>query len=149
MVYDLTENTVDDKINLREVQGIMIKRKVKLTLMAAIALAAVMLFAVAAISETSGEAAAGRGKALFNDPSFAGGKKACNDCHLEGRNLVGVANKSRFTVMGNNLATLEDVVNFCIKNASHGKPIKKGSRDMKDMIEYLRSLSPEPIGVRG
>ena len=127
----------------------MIKHNAKITLMIIIALAAVMLFAVAAISATSGVASAERGRALFNDPSFAGGKKACNECHLEGRNLVGVATKSKFNVMGNKMATLEDVVNFCIKNANQGKPIKKDSKDMKDMIEFLKSLSLEPIGVRG
>lgn len=111
-----------------------------------ITLAACMVFVASfAISETLVD----QGQRLFNDPSFAGGKKACNDCHIDGRGLEGAASKESFGVMGQRQRTLEDVVNFCIENASGGKPIAKTSPAMKAIVEYIKSLAPVNTGVRG
>ncbi|MDP3048327.1 MAG: hypothetical protein Q8N12_02710 [Thermodesulfovibrionales bacterium] len=41
-----------------------------------------------------------RGKTLFNDQKSFGGKKACNDCHPNGKGLEKAADKKEFKIMG-------------------------------------------------
>jgi cytochrome c len=81
-----------------------------------------------------------RGKALFMDKNFAGGKKACNSCHPNGRGLKKAGTKKRFRIMGKTQKSLEEAVNFCIVNASKGKAIKEDSDEMKDIVAYIKSL---------
>ena len=38
-----------------------------------------------------------RGKALFENPNFAGGKKACNSCHPRGKGSQRPAQKPNFS----------------------------------------------------
>lgn len=85
-----------------------------------------------------------RGKALFNDPKFAGGQKACNDCHPNGRNLQKAGSKTSFTLMGTEHNSLEKVINKCITQAIKGKAIPEDSNEMKEMVSYIKSL-----GVKG
>lgn len=88
-----------------------------------------------------------RGKTLFNDPKFAGGKKACSSCHPNGKDLEDVADKltrkELLTPPGKKLKTLEETVNFCIENAIMGKAIDPKSNQMKDMVAYIMSLKPK------
>lgn len=88
-----------------------------------------------------------RGKTLFNDPKFAGGKKACSSCHLNGKDLEDVADKlarkELLTPPGTKLKTLEETVNFCIVNGNQGKAIDPKSNQMKDMVAYIMSLKPK------
>ena len=123
------------------------KNIIAFTFIPALVMAALLVLSAPAVSGDN--AMIEKGKAHFNNPNFAGGSKACNDCHMEGRNLEGAAGKKNFRVMGNSMATLEDVVNFCIKNATGGKPIAKDSKEMKEIVEFIRSLSPTNIGIRG
>lgn len=83
-----------------------------------------------------------KGKALFNDPKFAGAAsgKSCNSCHPEGRGLGNAGGKTEFQVMGKTQKRLEDVVNFCIENANKGKAIDPSSEQMKDIVAYIKSL---------
>jgi cytochrome c553 len=91
-----------------------------------------------------------RGKALFNDPGFAGGSKACNMCHPGGRGLEKAADKKEFSIMGGSQKSLEEVVNVCIVNANKGKAIDADSDEMKDIVAYIKSLKPsEPIKAPG
>lgn len=85
-----------------------------------------------------------RGKAHFNNPMFAGGQKACNDCHPNGRNLQKAGAKTRFTIMGREQDTLEEAINMCITYAIKGKAIPEDSNEMKEMVSYIKSL-----GVKG
>ena len=78
-----------------------------------------------------------RGKALFTAVGFAGGSKACNDCHTDGSGLSRAGARKDFGNMGR---TLEDAVNFCIENALGGDPIATDSTEMKDITAYIRSL---------
>jgi cytochrome c553 len=41
-----------------------------------------------------------KGKSLFNDPKFAGGTKACNECHPGGRGLEKSGTKKEFNIGG-------------------------------------------------
>ena len=81
-----------------------------------------------------------KGKALFNDPKFAGGSKACASCHPNGKGLENAADKKEFRIMGKTQKGLEEAVNFCIENASKGKAIDPNSADMKNIVAYIKSL---------
>lgn len=81
-----------------------------------------------------------RGKTLFTDSKFAGGSKACNSCHPDGKGLEKAADKKEFKIMGKTQKSLEEAVNFCIENASKGKAIDAKSEQMKDMVAYIKTL---------
>ena len=83
-----------------------------------------------------------RGKTLFRDVHFAGGMKACNSCHPNGKGLGKAGSKKEFIIMGKTQKSLEEAVNFCIVGASKGKAIDPKSEQMKDMVAYIRSLKP-------
>jgi cytochrome c553 len=83
-----------------------------------------------------------RGEALFKDPDFAGGSKACNSCHPNGRGLEKAADKKVFNIMGGTQKGLQEAVNFCIVNANRGQAIDVNSDQMKDIVAYIKSLKP-------
>ncbi len=87
-----------------------------------------------------------RGKKLFNDSKFAGGKsgKSCATCHPGGKGLEGVADKKEFKLMGKTLKSLEEAVNLCIEMGLKGKPIDPKGKDMADLVAYLKSLKGKP-----
>lgn len=87
-----------------------------------------------------------RGKVLFNDQSFAGGVKACNACHPNGRGLENAGEKKEFHIMGKTQKSLEEAVNVCIVNANKGKAIDVKSDQMKDMVAYIKSLKKKAPG---
>ena len=106
---------------------------IKITFMLAIALGALFTLAFAA-----GEAE--KGKALFNDPNFAGGVKACSSCHPDGQGLEKAAGKKEFHVAGQTQHSLEEAINTCIVYAIQGKAIDVKSDQMKEMVAYIESL---------
>jgi len=85
-----------------------------------------------------------KGKALFNDPKFAGGTagKSCSSCHPDGKGVEKAAEKKEFGIMGKKQMSLEEAVNFCIMNANKGKAIDPKSEQMKDIVAYIKSLKP-------
>ena len=87
-----------------------------------------------------------RGKTLFNDSKLGGGTsgKSCNSCHPDGKGLEGVANKKAWATPGGSHKTLEEAVNICIAMALKGKALKKDSKEMKDIVAYLKSLKTSP-----
>ena len=87
------------------------------------------------------------GKALFNDPKFAGSTndKSCNSCHPDGRGLGKAADKETFSIMGDQLDSLEDTINTCIKMALKGNKLSKDSQQMKDIVQYIKSLKGKKI----
>jgi cytochrome c553 len=105
----------------------------KIILTSVVALGLTFTFAFAA-----GEAE--KGKALFNDPKFAGGVTACNSCHPNGKGLEKSADKKEFNIMGKKQKSLEEAVNFCIVNANKGKAIDVKSAQMKEMVAYIKTL---------
>ena len=106
---------------------------IKVALMSLIALGSLMTLTFAA-----GEIE--KGKALFNDPNFAGGMKACSSCHPDGRGLERTGGKKEFHIMGGTQKSLEEAINFCIVNAIQGKAIDVNSAEMKEMVAYIKSL---------
>jgi cytochrome c len=83
-----------------------------------------------------------KGKALFNDPKFAGGtaEKSCNSCHPDGKGLEKSGMKKEFNIMGEKQMSLEEAVNLCIVNANKGKAIDSKSEDMINIVTYIKSL---------
>ncbi|MBI4844326.1 MAG: hypothetical protein HY809_08405 [Nitrospirae bacterium] len=105
----------------------------------------VMLFIAMAVLSSSFAHAAGdadKGKALFNDPKFAGALngKSCNSCHPDGRGLESAGGKTEFRIMGKTLKSLEEAVNLCIESAIKGKALDPSSEQMKDIVAYIKSL---------
>ena len=106
---------------------------IRITFLSLIALGLTFTFAFSA-----GEAE--KGKALFNDPNFAGGVKACSSCHPNGQGLEKAADKKEFHVMGKTQKSLEEAINACIVYAIQGKAIDVKSAQMKEMVAYIKSL---------
>jgi len=110
----------------------------KVVLLSVLALSLIFSFAFAA-----GDVA--KGKALFNDPKFAGGtaEKSCNSCHQDGKGLEKSGMKKEFNIMGKKQMSLEEAVNLCIVNANKGKAIDPKSEDMANVVAYIKSLMPK------
>ena len=81
-----------------------------------------------------------RGKAHFDNPAFAGGKKSCNTCHPNGRGLEGAGAKTKFSIMGGEQNSLEEAINVCIVNANKGKALDVHSMEMQELVSYIKSL---------
>lgn len=81
-----------------------------------------------------------RGKALFNDPGFAGGTTPCSGCHPNGRGLEMSGEKKEFNLGGQTQGSLEEAVNYCIVVATGGKAIPVDSPGMEDIVAYIKSL---------
>jgi cytochrome c len=93
----------------------------------------------------AGEGSVERGKKYFEDPTFAGGKKSCNNrrCHRDGRGIEDADEKTNFTIFGRKADSLEEAVNICIVNANKGKAIPEDSQEMKDIVAFIKSLGEE------
>ena len=81
-----------------------------------------------------------KGKIHFENPEFAGGKRACNSCHPNGYGLKEAGTKSNFTLNGVQVDSLEEVVNMCIINANEGDVLKVLSTEIKEIVSYIKSL---------
>lgn len=83
-----------------------------------------------------------RGKGLFNDPALAGSTNStsCNSCHSNGSGLEKAGTKTYTSFMGLKAQTLEDVVNVCIEKPLRGKALAKDSREMQDIVSYIKAL---------
>jgi len=90
-----------------------------------------------------------RGKAHFNNPLFADGKKSCSTCHLNGRGLKDAGTKTAFTIMGGKQASLEEVINVCIVNANKGNPLDTNSTQMQELASYIKSIGSQATSGYG
>jgi cytochrome c len=81
-----------------------------------------------------------RGKAHFDNPTFAGGRKSCSSCHPEGENLEEAGAKTAFHIMGGEQNSLEEAINACIVHANKGHEIDVNSVEMQELVSYIKSL---------
>jgi len=81
-----------------------------------------------------------KGRAHFNNPEFAGGRKSCSECHPGGDNLREAAAKTTFHIGGGEQSSLEEAINVCIVNANKGHAIDVNSDQMQELAAYIRSL---------
>jgi cytochrome c len=80
------------------------------------------------------------GKQLFESPTLGGGTsgKTCLTCHEHGRDFSPeTLSRKQYLVMGNPVASLAGVVNFCIEVALRGESIAENSKEMNDLLAYL------------
>ncbi|MBE0425759.1 MAG: hypothetical protein IBX72_03825 [Nitrospirae bacterium] len=117
-------------------------KSVRIALLSVIAIGLIFSYTFAA-----GDAE--KGKSLFNDPKFAGGTKACNECHPGGRGLEKSGMKKEFNMGGKKQLGLEEAVNYCIVKANKGEAIDPKSEDMANIIAYIKSLKAEMPKRRG
>ena len=87
-----------------------------------------------------------RGKAHFNNATFAAGKKSCSTCHPNGRGLEEAGAKKTFNIMGGEQGNLETVINVCITNATKGTALDVNSTEMQELASYIRSLGSAGSG---
>ena len=100
----------------------------------------VMALTAAVASYALAQSPEERGRAHFTNPTFAGGQKACNTCHPNGRGLEKAGTKTKFTIMGESQNSLEEAINACITHAIQGTAIPVDSKEMKEMVSYIKSL---------
>ncbi len=83
-----------------------------------------------------------KGRAMFNDPKFAGGTKSCSSCHPNGKGLekAGEMGRKEWKNPAGTFTSLEDTINVCIILANKGKAIHPKSDEMKDLVTYIISL---------
>jgi cytochrome c len=107
----------------------------KISIFSVITLALVFSFAFAAGSVE-------KGKALFNDPKFAGGtaEKSCASCYPDGQGLEKAGMKKQWKTPAGPAKTLEEAVNLCVVNALKGKALDPMSQEMKDIVAYIKSV---------
>jgi cytochrome c len=103
------------------------------TVIAVMALCFSVAFAAGSVEE---------GKKLFNDPALGGSTNnmSCNTCHPGGMKLESAGTKKYTTFMGKDSTTLEEVVNICITSPLKGKALAKDSKEMQDLVAYIKSL---------
>ncbi|MDA8388691.1 MAG: hypothetical protein M0Z58_08545, partial [Nitrospiraceae bacterium] len=67
----------------------------------------------------------------------------CSSCHPDGKGLekAGLRGRKEWTNPGGTWLSIEDTNNVCIMMALKGKTIDPGSREMKDLTAYVRSLA--------
>lgn len=127
---------------IRSIYGKEVKKMkvLKISLMSLIALGLVFSFAYAAGNVE-------KGKALFNDPKFAGGTagKSCASCHPDGKGLEKAAEKKEWKTPAGPAKTLKEAVNLCIVNALKGKALEPKSEEMKDIVAYIKSLGKKKM----
>ena len=89
-----------------------------------------------------GDSSINKGHALFNDKHLGNGMagKSCNSCHANGKGLEAAGSKQMFNIFGEMQHSLEEAVNFCIVNALKGTAIDPKSREMKNIVAYIKSL---------
>ena len=104
--------------------------------MSVIAVSTVTFSLASAMNHTTVE----QGKKHFNNVSFAGGKNSCNTCHFNGSGLENAGQKTKFTIMGGEQNSLAEVINVCIINANRGQAIPVDSKEMQEIISYIKSL---------
>ena len=71
-----------------------------------------------------------------------GGSTSCSSCHPDGKGLekAGMEGKTEWTNPVGTYKSLEEAINVCITQANKGKAIGVNSREMKDLIAYIKSL---------
>jgi hypothetical protein len=80
------------------------------------------------------------GKLLFESPGLGGGTsgKSCLTCHAHGRDFSPeTLSRKHYLVMGNPVAGLAEVINFCIEVALRGEAVPENGEEMRDLIAYL------------
>ena len=83
------------------------------------------------------------GKALFENPHFAGStnEDSCMTCHSDGDDFGSdLFERKNFKIMGMKKNSLAEVINVCIEQPLEGKAIDPQGEEMMDLSSYLKTL---------
>lgn len=89
-------------------------------------LLSVLIFPFSTFSAESEMAA----EELFQSTSLGTNGKSCSACHPQGKGLENIGDYDD--------ATLQEFVNFCIRDALKGKMLPEGSEELQILASYLR-----------
>lgn len=84
------------------------------------------------------------GKQHFDNESFAGSlnSDSCASCHANGESLGDISNKKGYLIVGTQYDSVEAVIDdVMIPKYLEGKPIGKNSKQMKELVDYLKILT--------
>jgi len=126
---------------------------------AAVLAAAALVFAggigTAAGTPTPLKEAVAHGKQIFEKATFGGNGRTCATCHAIGAGGAmdlssAAATYPKYSGRRGKVITLQDQIRGCVVGALKGKPPAYGSKDLRDMVCYLTSLSEgKPIHMGG
>ncbi len=87
-------------------------------------------------------------------PRHVGNSLRCTSCHLhDGRNSnglswIGVTRRyPQYRSRNDAMSTIQDRINDCFERSMNGLAIPSDSRDMRDIVAYLASLSNDAVTV--
>lgn len=96
------------------------------------------------------------GKMLFSDTTLGTSGMTCNSCHMEGGTKEGkmgdmvvpawdnlAAKYPKYFGMAKKVMTLDQVVNWCIKEPLKGKPLAWDDQKLTDLTAYCASVKAE------
>ena len=72
------------------------------------------------------------GNRLFHDESLGSNGKSCATCHANGNGLQGAGDY--------NVEMLQEMVNFCIRDALKGKLLPPGAPQLVALEKYVRTF---------
>ncbi len=103
----------------------------------------IMLLVLLSAAGIAYSADADKGKGLFNDTKLGTNGKSCNTCHSGGKDIDG--SKKTFEILGEQINSISEAVNFCIENALDGKALDSNSEDMKSIVSYIKTLKGKKV----
>jgi len=93
------------------------------------------------------------GMKLFNDKELGTSGMTCNSCHMEGGTKAGKMGEMavpawdnlapqypKYFMMAKRVMTLDQVVNWCIKEPLKGKPLAWDDQKLTDLTAYCASV---------
>src|SRR3989344_174557 len=82
------------------------------------------------------------GEKLWNDTKLGTSGMACATCHSGGKGLK-KALFPKYLKMPNDILTLDQMINFCMKNPMKGKPLQWNSKEITAIAAYAQSHAKE------
>ena len=76
------------------------------------------------------------GRKLFTSPSLGTNTVTCNECHPNATNTH-PETYPKFQKQLGKVATMAEMINWCIKNPLKGKPLALDSKEMTALIAYI------------
>lgn len=77
---------------------------------------------------------------LWNDTELGKSGKSCSSCHPDGM-LLSMRAYPRYIKMTGDILTLDQMINFCMKNPMKAKPLKWNSKEMTTLAHYVMMYS--------
>ena len=82
------------------------------------------------------------GEKLWNDTKLGTSGTACATCHPGGKGLK-TAPFPKYLKMPNDILTLDQMINFCMKNPMKGKPLLWNSPEITALASYVQANAKE------